>query len=116
MKNGDWRVNKSPSHRPEARKAKYKAKKAQVFQLLGNKCSHCSFCDVRALQIDHVAGGGSKERKRLNGIPFLEKVLKDIEATNGTYQLLCANCNWIKRSESETEQTKGKRSPEIWDL
>jgi hypothetical protein len=46
------------------------------------------------LQIDHVNGNGSKERKNITLSLFLKKVLADKE---GNYQLLCANCNFIKK-------------------
>jgi hypothetical protein len=46
-----------------------------VLEALGGECIRCGFDDKRALQIDHIKG----ENK---------------------YQLLCANCNWIKRVEN----------------
>lgn len=64
---------------------------------LGNKCKHCGFTDKRALQIDHIKSDGKLDR--LNGItgPRLHNaVLRD---DGSRYQLLCANCNWIKREE-----------------
>ena len=69
-----------------------------VISKLGNVCVICGFSDYRALQIDHINGGGSKHRKSFSSnISFLRDVLKD----NGTkYQLLCANCNWIKRFQN----------------
>lgn len=76
----------------------------KIFEKLGNKCSNpnclvpggCS--DIRCLQIDHVHGNGTEEAKQLrNWYKFLKKVLAD---TEGNYQLLCANCNWIKRDEN----------------
>jgi hypothetical protein len=69
-----------------------------VIEKLGGKCVRCGFSDYRALQIDHVHGGGRKEAKAItNRKKFLLKVLLDEE---GVYQLLCANCNWIKRCEN----------------
>lgn len=97
-----------PSQQPEFRKAEYAKKKLEVFTKLGSKCVRCGFSDSRALQIDHVTGSGSTERRSLNGIPYLNKVLKVIDA--GIYQLLCANCNWIKRSECAHEQPVGKQT------
>src|SRR3990172_4802494 len=32
-------------------------------ELLGSRCVRCGFTDARALQIDHINGGGSKELK-----------------------------------------------------
>lgn len=96
-----------PSQQPAYRKQQYQAKRKEIFSKLGDCCKHCGFSDTRALQIDHVNSAGSIERKALNGIPYLNKVLKFI--SSGKYQLLCANCNWIKRAESEAEQPTGKQ-------
>ncbi len=63
-------------------------------------CVRCGFVDVRALQLDHVNGGGS--RFLGNGrSPYTHygQILKD-EDIKGKYQILCANCNWIKRYEN----------------
>src|SRR5208337_653991 len=38
-------------------------RKTEIFELLGNKCVRCGFSDPRALQIDHINGGGCKEIK-----------------------------------------------------
>ena len=77
----------------------------RVISFLGGRCcsSKClvvdGCVDERCLQIDHVNGGGSKEYKALNHqSTFYNKVLKD---TSNSYQLLCANCNWIKRCENQ---------------
>ena len=56
-----------------------------------------SFADWRALQVDHKNGGGTRERNRIQSMGIYRKVLKD----SSGYQLLCANCNWIKRYERE---------------
>jgi hypothetical protein len=82
--------------------------KAEIFQLLGDKCSNpnCPISpeklDKRALHIDHTNGGGSQERKnsKLTGFRFYKKVLKAIKSGSKDYQLLCAYCNWMKRYEN----------------
>lgn len=66
-----------------------------VIELLGGHCIQCGFSDVRALQVDHIHGGGTRERK--NGISNSRLLMLDVMKTEGKYQLLCANCNWIKR-------------------
>ena len=60
--------------------------------------------DVRALQIDHERGGGSTERQAPHGggLAYLYHVRTDLKwsaiaGVESQYQLLCANCNWIKR-------------------
>ena len=74
----------------------------EIFVLLGNKCTSCGFFDRRALQIDHVNGGGNKERKLFRH-GYYEKILDAIKEGVNKYQLLCANCNWIKRYEKKEE-------------
>jgi len=75
-----------------------------VLAALGGKCVRCGFADPRALQIDHVNGDGRAERgapgaRRESTIAYYKRVT--LEAGNGRYQLLCANCNWIKRDENK---------------
>ena len=96
MKDRNWRVNRSPSMLPSARKVYYEKIKNEVFDLLGGECQSCGFLDRRALQVDHVGGGGNLERKKHSGTSFFLKVKSEIDS--GEYQLLCANCNWIKRA------------------
>lgn len=68
----------------------------QAINHLGARCVDCGFSDIRALQIDHVNGGGSHERKMKGSNRFTYKnALEDI---SGKYQVLCANCNWIKKA------------------
>lgn len=75
--------------------------KKELFDLLGNKCIHCGFNDIRALQIDHINGGGVKElRSTGNRCVYYNRVLKSVQDGDNKYQLLCANCNWIKRHEN----------------
>uniref|UniRef100_A0A6M3JJ10 Putative HNH endonuclease n=1 Tax=viral metagenome TaxID=1070528 RepID=A0A6M3JJ10_9ZZZZ len=86
------------------RKNYYKNSRRKVLEKLGNQCVKCGFADIRALQIDHINGGGAKELKNMSINSFLKGVLLD----NGSkYQLLCANCNWIKRHENN-EYSKGR--------
>lgn len=68
---------------------------------LGGKCVVCGWEDHRALQIDHVSGGGNVERKqlKLNTTRFYRHVVAN--AHTGQYQLLCANHNWVKRFEQD---------------
>jgi hypothetical protein len=74
--------------------------KKAVFDILGRRCVTCGFNDERALQIDHVKGGGSEERKTKGGRYIYSIVLKNIADGKKDYQILCTNCNWIKRAEN----------------
>jgi Zn-finger protein len=72
----------------------------KMITILGGKCVKCGFADIRALQIDHVNGGGCKEFKE-DGFVRTNYHNKVMEDKSGSYQLLCANCNWIKRHEND---------------
>lgn len=66
-------------------------------------CKRCGFSDIRALSIDHIKGNGAKERRTI-GMPkgggdFFYRWLKKQNYPEG-YQVLCMNCQWIKRSEN----------------
>lgn len=72
-----------------------------VLNKLGDKCVWCGFNDKRALQIDHINGGGSRERCRItNTNEFYKIVTESVDNNEEKYQLLCANCNVIKRIEN----------------
>lgn len=76
--------------------------KSQVFTLLGGACIKCGFSDVRALQLDHIDGGGNKDRLTApRGNDRFRSMLRDPEGTQTKFQILCANCNWIKRVENK---------------
>ncbi len=70
----------------------------------GRVCARCGFDDERALQLDHVNGGGKAEiiAKGTYGV-----YRKALQVPAGEYQLLCANCNWIKRVENREERNGG---------
>lgn len=76
-------------------------KRAAVLLILGSRCVHCGFSDGRALQVDHINGDGAKEYKNTFGAAYWNKVLKSVADAEKKYQLLCANCNWIKRCENK---------------
>ena len=72
----------------------------QLLQLLGNKCVKCDFIDVRALQVEHKKGGGRAEQRKFNGTQRMYKYyLDNPKQAKKQLQVMCANCNWIKRIE-----------------
>lgn len=69
----------------------------RALDCLGSKCTRCGFSDPRALQIDHVNGGGSESRRKSGPLTTYRQVPKN----PSLFQILCANCNWIKRAEDQ---------------
>jgi len=71
-----------------------------LLELLGNKCIRCGFSDSRALQFDHINDDGYLDRKLLkNAQGILLYYYKHQEEAKNKLQIMCANCNWIKRFE-----------------
>ena len=84
----------------------YQAKRLRrlKLQVLGHyspslTCAHCGFSDVRALSIDHIQGGGGKHTKEIHasGGSFYRWLSRNNYPSG--YQVLCMNCQWIKRVE-----------------
>lgn len=79
---------------------RYWERRLLVVARLGGKCVECGYQDFRALQIDHVNGGGTIENRTTDASCYLRKLLMlSDEDLHQSYQLLCANCNWVKRWE-----------------
>lgn len=81
---------------------------------LGGKCVRCGFDDPRALQIDHINGNAKDDqnnRHQYGGIRIFRLRKMSDEELRSTYQLLCANCNWIKRSENKEWGWNGEENP-----
>lgn len=88
----------------ERQKARNAGIRQEVVRVLGSKCANpdCRWQNEDGtigctnpviLQVDHVNGGGTKERNALSYPAMYRKILNG--ATG--YQLLCANCNWLKK-------------------
>lgn len=87
-------------HRKRSR-TYYRELKSEIFAFFGNKCNWlgCEWTDPRALQIDHVNGGGRKEVKEIG----THRMYRKVRDNPTGYQLLCANHNQIKKHESPNE-------------
>ena len=87
----------------------------RVILKLGDECTKCGFRDRRALQIDHIDGSGYRLNKRYRNVfgrsgGSSQKIYRDILNGNvNNFQLLCANCNWIKRVEKQEWVSRKKR-------
>ena len=77
-----------------------KSKKCRlsIIKYLGKKCVKCGFKDIRALQLDHIKGGGNQEVKMRKGMVRVYRYYAEhLDEVDSHLQVLCANCNWIKR-------------------
>jgi len=117
--NNKWRKEHAEEYRKiqrECHKRLLNKVKNEIFSLLGNKCNDINCLvkgrcrDKRCLQVDHVNGGGAIERRKYgsNVIKYWRSVIEKINSGSKNYQLLCANCNWIKRYNNN-EVRRGKR-------
>ena len=67
----------------------------------GRECVRCGFCDTRALQIEHKNGGGRKDAKKfINNYYMYKFYLNNVEKAKDVLQVMCSNCNWIKRYQN----------------
>ena len=86
--------------------------RARLFDILGGqKCIKCEYDDFRALQIDHKSGNGLEDIRRIGGggVNLVQYYMKHKDEAREKLQVLCANCNWIKRYE-ESEYFKPNKS------
>ena len=70
----------------------------KITKRLGSVCKCCGEKKPLFLQIDHIKGGGAKERKKFDNIGramsgYYEYLLTH-PSLKKEYQLLCANCNF----------------------
>lgn len=75
--------------------------RTRLMNLLGARCNHCGLEDMRILQVDHINGGGLKELKHFKGTNQMYKYyVKNPTIALQKLQLLCPNCNWLKRIDN----------------
>jgi len=97
-----WKANHRDQHREAQRVNRHRARLDTLRLLGGCHCAQCGFDDWRALQVDHVDGSGyADSRTKQNVHTFRKWVLNHLDEAKKFYQVLCANCNWIKRHENE---------------
>jgi len=72
----------------------------ELMEIIGYKCIRCGIDDGRVLQFDHINGGGNEERIRFRSSNAMVRYyIRHPEEAIDKLQVLCANCNWIKRHE-----------------
>jgi len=74
-----------------------KKQRVELVIFLGKVCVDCGFSDMRALQLDHKNNDGNKDRKKFGNAEWWRFYNKNRKLAKEKLQVLCANCNWIKR-------------------
>lgn len=77
------------------------------------QCVRCGYSDIRALSIDHINGKGSVHRRMINNTTY--RWLKKQGFPEG-YQVLCMNCQFIKRIENREHGTKQLTAMHLPDI
>ena len=105
--NSRERYRKNPYHVKQLQAIRRRKEKdeirSELIKILGAKCSNCGHLDIRVLQFDHIKGGGEKHRREFS---HRNQYLKCLLKNTHIVQLLCANCNFLKRMQKE-----GMKSP-----
>jgi len=77
-----------------ATRIRYRRRQRQrVIAALGGKCAKCGFSDWRALQIDHINGGGSIEQRHIGAPRIISKILRG-ETDRGLIDL-----SWLEKED-----------------
>lgn len=79
----------------------HRSNRRKAVEILGGYCAVCGYSDERALQIDHINGGGTKEINNTTTYARHKWIIDNPNKAKKKYQILCANCNWIKRYENK---------------
>lgn len=80
---------------PDVARDLRRRKRSEVLAFFGGVCGRCGLADPETLHVDHIHGGGGKERKAGAGTVYEQHrlITTDPDAARAKYQLLCANCH-----------------------
>lgn len=94
----------------EHQKDRRKTFRDKVLEMFGSKCNNCGNSDVRVLQLDHRLGALEARDEYLRSGSSLYEALAGGRKREEDFQLLCANCNAIKKyEENEVRGIRLKR-------
>ena len=90
--------------------AKYRRKQRKyALSLLGMRCVKCGYEDIRALHIDHinpVLRKSNKDKKHKDTATDVLNAYKRGLSLENEFQVLCANCHYIKTFYEKKEHLK----------
>lgn len=100
----------TPEFRKQYERGRHIRNRELAISVLGGKCASCGMNDKRCLQIDHINGGGTKELRDIGSYAICRWIRGNPEEAKTKYQILCANCNWIKKYENKNGEGGGRRA------
>jgi hypothetical protein len=77
----------------------YKVWRLRALALYEDKCARCGITDERVLDFDHIIAYSTDKNQERNSYN-IHRGLVDGEIPKSEYQVLCRNCNHIKRLEN----------------
>lgn len=80
------------AERAAKQQAKKRANRQRLIEIYGGRCECCGEGRWEFLAVDHINGGGTKERREM-GTTAYYKMLSEAGARMPGYRLLCSNCN-----------------------
>ena len=96
--NCNWKMNALERYgRGASRTAGWlRTTREELIEVLGgHRCLNCGVRDISVLTIDHIDGGGTKERRLMGGyLQMIQHYSTHTEAARQKLQVLCRNCNW----------------------
>ena len=109
-----YRAERPEQYGAHSRAAKLRERE-QLFEMYGHICVRCGFDDKRALTLDHILNNGNLERAELGERGVYRKA--KAEHRPDLYQILCMNCQFIKRSEDKcANQHRPRVAAAAWRL
>jgi len=102
----------------QVRARRYHRKKIEIFKRYGGETPKCVWCGeerYECLQIDHIYDDGNKERNSIGGGENFYYWLLKQPYQPERYQILCANCNCIKRIRGIVSYQNGLKNIKEWE-
>src|ERR1035437_7793094 len=97
--------------RRELDRATHARNRQGILDMYGRRCSKCGFdSDVRALQLDHKGSKPWETHRYARSGGTLYVVILNGTLPKELFQILCANCNTIKRLSTLEERSTPKNT------
>lgn len=110
--NGRYNCEACAQHEAEQERLRHLKLRKTVYAAYGDKCAcpPCGTTDFDFLTVDHINGGGEKDRDEIgHGATWYKWIIENNFPK--TLQLLCANCNLSKLRNGQCHHLSACSSP-----